>query len=302
MPPEPAAAAPWSVRIAALQARVIESVPPRWVEVARQYPVLWLAVAPVVSALLLIVIVAALQPEPRPEAVRARPVSSSSPATHATVEPARAPTPAVVSDELDGTALAALAGKAVGSLSVKELLLLNQGRARQKRASARALSEKLQADPTLVKDAAVQGELLRLAADPDTAADALSTMAQAQPPIGADLLYEVWTNRAIAAGTAELARSLLYSRDVRPGASPALAVALELRAADSCEAVQTALPKTQSEGDARALPSLIKLTSRRGCGAKKRDDCYACLRAQTKQIIASTKAAKARRAPSYPAP
>jgi hypothetical protein len=47
---------------------------------------------------------------------------------------------------------------------------------------------------------------------------------------------------------------------------------------------------------------LIKLTSRRGCGAKKRDDCYACLRSRTKQIIASTKAAKGRSAPSYPAP
>jgi hypothetical protein len=303
VPPQPAAGAlPWSVRVAALQKRVTESVPPRWVEIARQYPVLWLVVAPVVLALLLILIVAAFEPEPRPEAVRARAMSSAAPAMHATAEPARAPTSAVVRDELDGAALAALEGKAAGSLTVKELLLLNQGRARQKRTAAKALSEKLQADPALVKDAAVQGELLRFATDPDTASDALSAMAQAQSPIGPDLLYEVWTSRAIAPGTAELARSMLYSRDVRPGVSPALAVALELRGADGCEAVQAALPKTHSDGDARALPSLIKLTSRRGCGAKKRDDCYACLRSQTKQIIAATRAAKARRAPSYPAP
>lgn len=295
------AAASLPERIAALRARVAESVPPRWVEIARQYPVLWLVVAPVCLALLLILIVIAAEPERPAQAVQPKPALSSAPATQATVAPARAAPPAS-HDELDGAALAALESKPADSLSVQELLLLNRGRAQQKRNAARALSTKLHENPALIEDTSVQRELLRFAADPDTAAGALAAMAQARAPIGPDLLYEVWTNRAMPTGSAELAHALLYSRDVRPGASPALAVALELRGAEGCEAVQAALPKTQSEGDARALPSLIKLTSRRGCGAKKRDDCYACLRSQTKQIIASTKAAKERRAPSYPAP
>jgi hypothetical protein len=280
-------------------------VPPRWVEIARQYPVLWLVVAPVCLALLLIVIVVASEPERPAQAIESKPARSSATVTQATVSDATvAPARAVPAahDELDGAALAALESKPADSLSVQELLLMNRGRAQQKRNAAEALTTKLRSSPALIEDTSVQRELLRLAADPDTAAGALAAMAQARAPIGPDLLYEVWTNRAMPSGSAELARALLYSREVRPGASPALAVALELRGADGCEAVQAALPKTQTEGDARALPSLIKLTSRRGCGPKKRDDCYTCLRSQTKQIIASTKAAKERRAPSYPAP
>ena len=93
---------------------------------------------------------------------------------------------------------------------------------------------------------------------------------------------------------------MLLSRDVRPNASPALAVAIALRSAETCEAVQSALPKARSDGDRRALYLLTKLNSRRGCGDKKADDCYACLRSQTKEVIAATNAVKRRDPPSYP--
>jgi hypothetical protein len=180
-------------------------------------------------------------------------------------------------------------------------MVLNEGRAMRKRQQADALSLKLQTDPELAKDTAVQAELLRLAADPDTAATALAAMAQARSAIGADLLYEAWTSRSLPSASEELARSLLYSRDVRPHASPALAVALELRGAESCEAVQAALPKALSDGDRRSVSALAKLNARRGCGENKAHDCYACLRSQMKPVVTAIAKAKGRRPPRYPA-
>ena len=76
-------------------------------------------------------------------------------------------------------------------------------------------------------------------------------------------------------------------------------MAIALRVAETCEAVQTTLPKARTDGDRRSLYLLTKLNSRRGCGDKKADDCYACLRAQTKDIIATTNAVKRRDPPGY---
>ena len=256
-----------------------------------------MVVAPVAVGLLLIVVLVALPPAPPPQAA----LAASAPSAVAgapSVAAARAAAP--VDDKPKTQAVAGLEGKTPDQLSVEELLLLNESRAQHKREDAKALSRKVQEQPELTKDQAVQAQLLRFAADPDTAADALGAMAQAHSPIGADLLYEVWTNRSLPSTSTELARSLLVSRDVRPGASPALAVAIALRGAEKCEAVQSALPKARSDGDRRSLYLLTKLNSRRGCGDKKTDDCYACLRAQTKEIIAATNAVKRRDPPSYP--
>jgi len=162
----------------------------------------------------------------------------------------------------------------------------------------RRLWRQLQEQPDLVKAERTQTQLLGLAADPDTADAALGAMAQAQSSIGPDLLYEVWTSRSVTAATAELARALLYSRDVRPRASLALAAALALRGADGCEAVKAALPQVLSDGDNRSLSPLAKLSSRRGCGATKTQDCYACLRSKMKQVTAAVAAVKRRHAPS----
>jgi hypothetical protein len=202
-------------------------------------------------------------------------------------------------ESTDDRALAALETQDPAQLGVVQLLLLHDRRLQRKRTDAQTLAQKLREQPELTKDGAIQRELLRLAADPETAPEALAAMAQAPAPIGPDLLYEIWTGRSTPSTTAELARALLYSRDVRPGASAGLAAALELRSASTCADSQRALLKAQADGDSRAIPPLVTLSSRRGCGAAKRQDCYPCLRANPKQLVASIKAALARRAPSY---
>jgi hypothetical protein len=257
---------------------------------------------PVGLASLFILTLLALQPA---EQARREPIAATGSGSAAVAAPpasaARNPTTTKEQEPTPEPNLAELEAKAPASLSVAELLVLNEARAARKRQQAHSLSAKLQKDSELAKDSAVQAELLRLAGDPDTAATALATMAHARSAIGADLLYEVWTSRSLPPATAELARSLLYSRDVRPHASAALAVALELRSAESCEAVQAALPKAASEGDRRSLAALAKLNARRGCGENEAHDCYACLRSQMKPVVTAIAKVKGRRPPRYPA-
>jgi hypothetical protein len=195
-----------------------------------------------------------------------------------------------------------LEGKAPETLSASELLSLADARVEREREAVKALHRKIQENPALAKDKTVQTELLRRAGDGDTAREALATMVQLEPPYNADLLYEVWTGTPAKNDTTELSRMLLYSTDVRPTATPALSVALLLRSAETCEQYRTALPLALKDGDRRSLHLLTKLTNPRGCGPKKTEDCFACLRLQPDELAATINAVKSRRPPSYAAP
>src|SRR6478752_6894055 len=219
---------------------------------------------------------------------------------------ASARTAAVQSQEMHSEAsaeqLSKLASRPPESLNARELALLADAHDERLRASSKALRVKVEANPALGKEPATQSELLRLTDDPRTSADALTGMAALPAPIGADLLYEVWTRTPVRSDTTDLARALVYSADVRPKASPALAVALELRLAESCEQYKTLLPKALKDGDRRSAQLLLKLGSKHGCGPKKSDDCYACLREQGDELKATINAVKSRRPPDYGAP
>ena len=265
---------------------------------------LWQVAVPglVVAAGLVALLVSALG-----SAAAAAPAPSAALAPVSSTAAVAAPTPAATSDMLPqlaelGAELEKRDAKAPGTLSAKELLALAEWRVERDRGEARALQSKLAADPTLAKDKSVQTLLLQLAADANTAREALSTIAHLPAPLNADLLYEVWTGTAARNDTTELARALVYSTDVKPQASAALAVALELRVAESCEQFKVALPKALKDGDRRALHLLTKLTNKRGCGAKKTEDCFACLREQGDELTATINAVKSRRPPSYPTP
>ena len=207
-------------------------------------------------------------------------------------------------DSAEGRAerLAKLEARPPESLNAGELALLADARDEARRASSKALRSKVEANPALGKDPALQTELMQLAEDPRSSADALAALAALEPPLGADLLYEVWTRTPVRTDTTDLARALVYSTDVRPKASPALAVALELRAAESCEQYKAILPKALRDGDRRAAHLLLKLSQKRGCGPNKSDDCYACLREQRDELKATINAVKSRRPPDYSAP
>ncbi|HKY41160.1 MAG TPA: hypothetical protein VJN18_34740 [Polyangiaceae bacterium] len=212
----------------------------------------------------------------------------------ATSEPAHAvPAPALPASTADTEALEA---RRAEELTKDEALRLAAARRQREATRIVQLRQKLGRDPGLFKDAATLGELRRAAEDPLTAPDALSAMAEAPGPLSADLLYEMWTGTVARNGATELARSLVFSKEVRAKASPELAVALELRIAETCEQNRALLPKVTEKGDRRSLALLAKLSRRYGCGVSKRQDCYACLR-EDKAVDDAMTAVKKRREP-----
>jgi len=161
----------------------------------------------------------------------------------ATAPELSAPVPAPVAEKPTSPRLAELAGKSPDSLSAKELVLLAEGRADEQRTAVKTLRAKVEASPATLQDKAVQTQLLHFVGDGETARDALSALAAGPAPLGPDLLYEVWTGTTQRTDATDLARALVYSTDVRPKASAALSVALELRVAESCESYKRSCPR-----------------------------------------------------------
>lgn len=284
LPPAPPAPTP-KPGVRAKLDHALNVVPPR--------PAIWMLATPLLLSATLITLVHAVTGRPKREHLSALPS-----ATATSVEAAPSvPQPVAAPENI----VAELERKPADSLSSREVLLLADGRAEQQRVAAHALRLQVEANPAAVEEKAAQGELLRLAADARTSRDALAALAAAKPPLNADLLYEVWTGTPVRTDSTDLARALVYSPDVRAQASPALAVALALRSAERCEQYQAALPQALKDGDRRSLHLLTKLNAKRGCGPKKADDCFACLRPQQEELTATINAVKSRRPPVYSA-
>lgn len=216
---------------------------------------------------------------PSPEASSARshdavaaPPAASSSAAQSLSERVMSGEPAALAElEMNG-------GKA---LKADQAVLLAQGKAAAVARQAREFRARLDADPTLIEKPDVVTRLREFAASDLTSVEALGAMARLPGPISADLLYEVWTSTSERTPTTELAERLVYSDDVLPKASPALRVALDLRHADEsgpCDATLALVRRAAESGDRRALPMLAKLGRKFGCGTRKKDDCYPCLR------------------------
>lgn len=231
-------------------------------------------------------------------AASAAPVAPSAAAS--TVEAAPEPVttaatqaPALPTSSIDTEALEA---RRAEELTKSEALTLANARRQREVARAALLRQKLSRDPGLFQDAGTLAELRRAAEDPLTAPDALGAIADAPGPLSADLLYEMWTGTVIRNSATELARSLVFSKEVRAKASPELAVALDLRIAETCEQNKALLPRVLEKGDRRSLALLARLSRKFGCGPNKRQDCYPCLREG--QIVEEAMAAvKTRREP-----
>lgn len=264
-------------------------------QLLRSQPVLWMVALPSVASLLVIGLAAVTAPTPKPApTAEKQPTSVTTPAE----EPARSAPDLVLS----AAELAALEERPPESLSAREQVRLAELRAGRQRDQARALREQLAGNAELAKDKAIQAQLLKLAGEDETAEDALLALSAIDGTLGPDLLYEAWTGTSARTDATELSQKLVYSSDVRPRASKALAVALDLRAADSCEKNRDILPRALTDGDKRSLHLLVKLLNKRGCGPKKADDCFACLRENKDELTATINAVKARRGPVYPAP
>lgn len=209
-------------------------------------------------------------------------VASAAPvASSATPEPAAPPpepTPLEKATAGDEAALSALAERPVGERSAAESLALARGERARKVAEVRKLADTLSKSPDLAGDPAMLARLRQDAKDPDIAFDVMQILADVSGSGGVDVLYDVWVGTRGKTPATELAERLVFAKEVRPKASEALAVALDLRVTEECEAVSKVVDRAVEHGDTRSLVLLGRLMSPYGCGPRKNEDCYPCLR------------------------
>jgi hypothetical protein len=169
-------------------------------------------------------------------------------------------------------------------LSIEQALAISQGRAALKHMALthlRSTIEKLGGTP----DADSTKRLVQFAKDADTSREVIGLFATLPGPIGPDLLYEFSVDKKLQPELAKLAEHLLLNKVVRAKASPALAMALDLREATTCEARQALLEKAPDVGDRRMLSLTASFVKKAGCGDNKRLDCNPCLRADNAKLL-----------------
>jgi len=196
----------------------------------------------------------------------------------------------------DLAALKSIENTIPSSRSAADVLTLARGHRTIRRDAVRELGDELRRQPALATDASTQRRLIKLAGDPEVAIEALGVIADLAGPVAADLLFELWQAAPAGSASALIAEDLLRSRDVRPRASEALSLLLDLRDAQSCIARRALMPRAIEHADARAVLALEGLALRTGCGEKKDADCNPCLR-EGEWLSQATDAAQDRKAP-----
>lgn len=180
----------------------------------------------------------------------------------------------------DPDAMAKLEAKPAGARSVDEVVALASGEAVKRKAELGTLANDLRRNPNLGNDPDVLDRLREATDNDELAREALRIMATLPGSKPVDVMYEIWVGTRKRTPTTELAEQLVYTKEVREKASPALAVALDLRAAETCEEAKPVVARAVEHGDRRSLRLLGKLTMRYGCGKHKSQDCWACLRGE----------------------
>jgi len=234
-----------------------------------------------------------------------QPASSASVSSSATVKPPESdafasasslPSLVARAEQGDPDAIDQIEKRADTDRTVTEALAWARGKSERKRQDLAAIAKSLRADLPLSADRETLGKLRPYTEDPETATDALAILASLRTPMSVDMLYDVWVRSRGENDATKLAKSLLYTTEVRESASDALGVVLDLRAATTCEDVAAILPRAEAKADRRALMLLGKLNFRYGCGRRGGQDCYPCLRGTT-AVNDAISAARRRTAP-----
>ena len=226
------------------------------------------------------------------------PVASAS--TLPSAEPKKpAPTQLELAEQGNPQAIEALEKTAPSERTIDQALGLSQGRYAEKHLALTHLRSTI-AKAGGTPDAESIKRLVQFARDPDTSREVIGLFATLPGPAGPDLLNEFATDKKTGPELAKLAEELLRNKEVRPKASPALALVLDLREATTCEARESLLEKATEIGDRRVLGLAVTLVKKTGCGDNGRKDCNPCLRADNSKILSKAIGkVQARKAPSY---
>jgi eukaryotic-like serine/threonine-protein kinase len=95
---------------------------------------------------------------------------------------------------------------------------------------------------------------------------------------GADIAYDLVTTPNVRPWVQTRAETFLQSPAFEKAATPGLRAIVKLRYSAGCEEKKTLLAPLRKDSDERALFELVPLQDKSGCGARKKDDCYPCLR------------------------
>lgn len=178
----------------------------------------------------------------------------------------------------DFQALDALKAKVADTRTPAETLALARGRSGNKSRALEGFAAEIRKKPELLSEKDPRDRLREFFTSRETTNQAAGVIVEQAGTLGPDLLYDVVASTKVRNETVELALELLATKELRAKASPALLVALDLRKATLCEEFKDLLPRAAETGDRRSIPLLLKLSNKRGCGEKKLDDCWECLR------------------------
>lgn len=95
---------------------------------------------------------------------------------------------------------------------------------------------------------------------------------------GADIAYDLVTTPNVRGWVQSRAETFLQSANFEKVATPALRAIVKLRYSAGCDEKKSLLADVKKNADERALFELVPLQDKSGCGARKKDDCYPCLR------------------------
>jgi serine/threonine protein kinase len=138
----------------------------------------------------------------------------------------------------------------------------------------------VKSDPSAAGDPKLQEDVRNAALAGAPASDEAfalleSSLGTAGPDILYDIAYATWGSQYPAA--AARAQKALAHADVRSRGTPALQIALELRAQGSCEKKKGLFARAMEVGDLRALATLKAYAPTRGCGFLGTRDCWPCM-------------------------
>ena len=95
---------------------------------------------------------------------------------------------------------------------------------------------------------------------------------------GADIAYDLVSTSNVRPWVQSRAETFLQSPSFDKVATPSLRAIVKLRYSAGCDEKKALLPDLKKSSDERALFELVPLQDKTGCGARKKDDCYPCLR------------------------
>jgi len=145
-----------------------------------------------------------------------------------------------------------------------------------------AVGRALSLDPTLAESKQVSSTLFQTG---QVKASSDATFALLFGPMGShgpDVAYDLAATEVVKLWVRTRADQGLRSPDFAKLATPELSIAVALRFATTCQQRYALLPRAKEIGDERALGYLNLYRATTGCGRRQREDCNACMRADSK--------------------